>query len=529
MACVYLKSLVADYFTCHVIVAHSFPEFGIGKDNALVWFYKEDMHHFRKITSQREQLISDRRNIVVFGRKTWEGISEDGRESILKTRVVIVISSNIPPFDVDGNEYWCSWDRLPDTLLGLREANTCTQTVFFAGGQTIYEQAFRDYPIRRVHVTEIYLNKRQNKDQFDTFFPSYRPDLWLVPSPYTKYNQDCQHRLYLVRCSPFLKGLNVKTGEYNWYRHKTYADASNYLSLLSWVDEEKKQYLEIMREIMTRGSDRDDRTGTGTRAIFSSRQVYDLADTFPMITTRRQWLKGIFEELKLYLSGETDNRILQKKGIHIWDGNTSREFLNSRGLDHYPEGDMGETYGFNFRHFGGDYVDCEASYDSQCGYDQLKNVIHLLKTDPTSRRMIINLWNPATVDKAALPSCLMLYQFFVDTKANRLNCQIYIRSSDYFLANNWNCCTGALFVHMLCALEDIPYTPGFISVITGDTHIYKTHFEQVKEQLTRNPVPFPKLTINTEKKYKTIDEIEYDDLWLIGYQAQPSIEAPMAV
>jgi thymidylate synthase len=543
----YVKKVVFSDYTFHMIVAHSFPEYGIGVKNNLPWSLKNELRHFKNITTRdwvsNDNIFSNEnmkgtlksKNILVFGRKTWDSISEGGKKSILKDRIVVIISNrNNTQENVENGEYWTSWDNLDVLLLELRRELLISNHVFFAGGQSIYEQALEQYPIDCVHITEIYMNKKKQMEMFDSFFPYYKPHMWIVNS-HCHMNPDSHHRLCLYECSPFISEIDAATSQTTWYRHKTYCSpifATDYSESFDnyWDSQETEQYLSIMREIMDKGVDRDDRTGTGTRSVFSSRQVYDLTDTFPMITTRRQWLKGIFEELKLYLSGKTDNKILQNKGIHIWDGNTSRDFLDSRGLVEYPEGDMGETYGFNFRHFAGTYKNCETEYNiGENGYDQLQNVIDLLQTNPTSRRIIINLWNPATLHKAALPSCLMMYQFFVDTVANKLNCQIYIRSSDYFLANNWNCCTGALLVHMLCALKDIPYTPGFISVVTGDTHIYKNHFEQVKENLLREPLPFPKLEINGEKNYNTLDDIDYDDLWLIGYQPQPSISAPMAV
>lgn len=540
------RQLVFAYYNFHIITAHSFPEFGIGINNTLPWKYKKEMSHFKTTTTRRwnkndiedttgnDGCMNDKKNIIVFGRKTWDNIHENGKSSILKDRIVIVITSSLPKSNIN-NLYWSKWDNIISLLMTLRDDIKTSNTVFFAGGQTIYEQALEHYPIHCAHITEVYLDKTKKKERYDTFFPNYKPHSWIVNAQ-CELNDDSHHRLRLYSCSPFIQDYNHVDKTTGFFRHKTYISpraAQRYsLSELpyDWKSEENNQYLAIMREIMDKGIDRNDRTGTGTRAIFSSRQVYDLTDTFPILTTRRQWLKGVFEELKLYLSGKTDNKILQEKNIHIWDGNTSREFLDKRGLEHYPEGDMGETYGFNFRHFAGNYDNCRQDYKiGENGYDQLTNVCHLIKNDPTSRRIIINLWNPATLHKAALPSCLMMYQFFVDTHTNKLNCQIYIRSSDYFLANNWNCCTGALLVHMLCVLKDINYTPGFISVVTGDTHIYKTHFEQVVENLRREPVPFPKLEINSKKEYNSLEDIEYDDLWLIGYQPQPSISAPMAV
>jgi thymidylate synthase len=296
-----------------------------------------------------------------------------------------------------------------------------------------------------------------------------------------------------------------------------------------------------MRNILENGQSNDDRTGVGTLSIFGEMLKYDLRDTFPISTTKRIFFRAIFEELMLYLSGKTDNSILQEKGIHVWDGNTSREFLDKRGLQNYPTGDMGETYGFNMRHYGGEYFGCNINYSlGEYGYDQLANVIHLIKNEPASRRIIIDLWNPSTVDKAALPSCLCKYQFNVNVAKKELNLAIYLRSSDYFLANNWNTCTGALLVHLLCNLEGIDLTPGELTVFIADAHIYKSHIEQVRENLERTPYPYPKLlvcggkcdgngNVDARKKKKNILEFKFEDLELIGYKAHPNIKAVMAV
>ena len=189
-----------------------------------------------------------------------------------------------------------------------------------------------------------------------------------------------------------------------------------------------------------------------------------------------------------------------------------RDFLDKRGLKNYQEGDMGETYGFNFRHFGGQYKGCQEKYTSNDGFDQLKYVIDLIKHNPTSRRIIINLWNPKTLNNAALPSCLCMYQFYVDTIHKTLNLQIYIRSSDYF-ANNWNTCTGALFVHMICSLIGVDLSPGILTVVCGDAHIYKTHVTQVRENLSRQSYPFPKLIVQTRKN--NICDFKWDDFKLL--------------
>jgi thymidylate synthase len=184
------------------------------------------------------------------------------------------------------------------------------------------------------------------------------------------------------------------------------------------------------------------------------------------------------------------------------------------------------------RHYGASYRGCDVEYPPEgYGFDQLANAINLIKNDPYSRRIIIDLWNPATQDKAALPSCLCKYQFNVDVAKKELNLAIYLRSSDYFLANNWNTCTGALLVHMICNLENINLTPGNLTVFIADAHIYKSHIEQVKKNLERIPYPYPKLVIKNEKckNVKNIMDYCWEDFELIGYKSHPGIKADMAI
>jgi dihydrofolate reductase/thymidylate synthase len=530
-----------------LIVAHTVPEFAIGKEGTIPWYIPEDLQHFKNITTSKQNNSSSKMNIVIMGRKTWDSIPDKVKP--LSNRFTIIITRNeelLRSNDLTNNLQilYCTWERLSSELNKLKTNPILSNYVYFAGGQEIYNMALHDYPISRSYITEIYYNTKKNLDMFDVFFPKYKMHNWLVPCYENNTNNpdnivNSYNKLFLFTVSKIHSYFDKRLKKMLYYRFKEYytANVLNSNNKDKWLttSAENTQYISIMKQIMNEGIERDDRTGTGTLSLFGTRQHYKLTDTFPLSTTKRIFFRAVFEELKLYLSGCTDNAILQEKGIHIWDGNTSREFLDNRGLINYPEGDMGETYGFNFRHFGGEYKDCHTKYplDGSNGYDQLANVIHLLKNDPTSRRIIINLWNPATLHKASLPSCLMMYQFYVDTHAKLLHCQIYIRSSDYFLANNWNTCTGALLVHMLCSLEDIDLTPGSITTITGDTHIYKTHLEQVNQNLEREPVPFPKLVIENNKsqtkKFKKLEDIEFEDLKLYGYMPQPNISAPMAV
>jgi hypothetical protein len=286
---------------------------------------------------------------------------------------------------------------------------TPTFTYYIIGGETIYQKAVDGKYNLIIYATEIY-TQLQNPIECDTFFPKIENTTINSVSKFNKsikkYNGgDIWYRF--ITYSRILDNTFYYTRQY--YNPKFYNPNSNQFTST------EIQYLTLMHNILENGQSNDDRTGVGTLSIFGEMLKYDLRDTFPISTTKRIFFRAIFEELMLYLSGKTDNSILQEKGIHVWDGNTSREFLDKRGLHHYNTGDMGETYGFNMRHYGEIYQGCKKDYPlGEYGYDQLANVIHLIKNEPASRRIIIDLWNPSTVDKAALPSCLCKYQFNVN-------------------------------------------------------------------------------------------------------------------
>jgi len=329
--------------------------------------------------------------------------------------------------------------------------------------------------------------------------------------------------IYLLIVISFKKENNM------YYRYFVYINNNLNESNINYVNNDELNYKNLVKNILDNGLTRNDRTGVGTLSVFAPHSMsYDLTDTFPLLTLKKGFLRAIFEELMLYIRGQTDNNILKDRNIHIWDGNTTREFLDSRNLNHLPEGDMGETYGFNMRHYGGTYTDCKTKYGKANGFDQLNYVIDLIKNDPHSRRILINLWNPKTLCNAALPSCLHQYQFYVDTEKKTLSVQIYLRSSDVFLANNWNVCTGALFVHLLCNLEDINLKPGSVTMVCGDAHIYKNHIEQAKIMINRQSYPYGRLLVINKKK--SIEDFNYEDIKLIGYKSHLNdIKGSMAV
>ena len=482
-----------ESFSFNLIVAYSFPSRGIGKDGSIQWTISEDLKWFARLTKKQED--PSRTPVVIMGRKTWESLP-CGK---LKDRLNIVLSKKSMEHSesTENGVIFCTFDTLIQTLEKIK--NSINSEISVIGGGEIYKLFLEsDLRIGWIYATEVYCKK---EPEYDTVFPSV-------------------DGLKLVDVSPFHK--NGESDAY--FRFMTYHKTCTSCGVNIFKNKEETRYLDLMQELISAPL-RIDRTGVGVCGLFGKQLTYDLSDSFPLSTTKKMFLRGIFEELMMYLRGQTDNNILTTKGIHVWDGNTTREFLDKRGLSHYKEGDMGSTYGFNFRHFGAEYKGCDASYTDQ-GVDQLKEVINLIKTDPTSRRLVINLWDPRANKGAALPACLCMYQFYV-RESKWLDLQIYIRSSDYFLANNWNTCTGALLVHLICSLVGIELEPGILTVSMGDVHIYTSHLNQIAENLKRVPLPPPKLVVN--KKKHNIEDFDFTDLRLIGYRSYDRIPAPMAV
>ena len=263
-----------------------------------------------------------------------------------------------------------------------------------------------------------------------------------------------------------------------------------------------KQYLDILNRILTEGTQKGDRTGTGTISIFGTQSRYNLDDGFPLLTTKKLHLKSIIYELLWFIAGDTNVKYLQDHGVTIWD-----EWADENG-------DLGPVYGHQWR-----------SWPAPNGrvIDQLSMVIDTIKRNPDSRRMLVTAWNPAEVDKMALPPCHCLFQFYVAD--GKLSCQLYQRSADVFLGVPFNIASYALLTMMIaqvCGLE-----PGEFVHTTGDTHIYRNHFEQVATQLSREPRPLPRMRLNPD--VKSIFEFKYEDFTLEGYDPWPAIKAPVAV
>lgn len=288
---------------------------------------------------------------------------------------------------------------------------------------------------------------------------------------------------------------------------------------------DEQTYMNALDYILQNGVRKRDRTGTGTISVFGHQMRFDITQSVPLLTTKYVPWKQVLAELLWFVKGQTDSKILEEQGVKIWKDNTSRAFLDGRGLARLPEGDIGPGYGFQWRHAGASYQTCKDDYSGK-GVDQLENVIHLLKTDPHSRRICMTAWNPCAINDMALPPCHVFVQFYVDGQ-KRLSCHMYQRSADMFLGFPWNMFSYSALTYLIAKRCDL--TPHELVVSIGDMHIYQNHTSQVNDQLRRHPLPPPKLTISDAAKTKPLQDLTIDDFILEQYNHAPAIRAPMAV
>lgn len=285
---------------------------------------------------------------------------------------------------------------------------------------------------------------------------------------------------------------------------------------------DEELYLEAVQRVIDHGRRKSNRTGIDTLSTFGMQMRYNLRDSFPLLTTKRVFWRGVAEELLWFVQGCTNGKKLSEKGVHIWDANGSREFLDNLGLNHREEGDLGPVYGFQWRHFGAEYKDMHTDYSGQ-GVDQLKNAIEKIKNNPDDRRIIISAWNPCDLDKMALPPCHAFIQFYVCD--GELSSQLYQRSGDIGLGVPFNIASYSLLTYMIAHVTGLE--PGDFVHTLGDAHVYVNHIEPLKIQLQRKPRPFPKLLIKRE--VKDIDDFKFEDFEIVGYNPHPKIAMEMAV
>lgn len=447
----------------NIIVAVD-KNFGIGKDNKLPWVIREELKLFKEKTMGE---------ICVVGRKTFETLPE------LKGRQVIPVSRSNLSFDNVLEKY---------------------NDFFVIGGANLYSYVLRNYKKDvKIHISFI-----KNEYDCDTYFDKYLLKDFYISSKEVYDEFDHCEMIY------------KKYGEY--------------------------QYLNLLDDVLTNGEKRVGRNGT-IISDFCKHLKFDLRDGFPLLTTKKMFLKGIIEELLFFLRGDTDTKLLEEKGINIWRGNTNRDFLDNNGFDDRQEGLMGPMYGNIWRFYGAEYNEYSGrpiplhnfdflnifintpTGDKKIGsIDQIKNVINEIKTNPTSRRILLTTYNPAQVEYGVLYPChSIIIQFYVQGEYLDMFC--YNRSSDAFLGLPFNIASSSLLLMIIAKLTNL--TPRYFNLSLGDVHIYSNHTEQVKEQINRLPYTSPRIILPDIENIDDIEKLSHTDFELFNYSFHPSIKGEM--
>lgn len=487
---------------------------GIGKNGVLPWKITDEIKHFYDVTAGSNKA-------VIMGKNTFLSIPVKHRP--LKNRLNIVVSSTLEPLDdviIVSN--------LQDALNHC--SNNAIDCAYISGGVQLYQEA-----LHHKDLSELWISHINDDYDCDTFFPFTGK---AINMPLDTDSIICNEFLcwtknktvevtYLRFTEPafqyMFNGTLVNDTEIVSYKH-------NVLNSFRDNSHDEYQYLDLLSLILNTGDTRPTRNAECLSVFAPPEMKFNLLNGFPLLTTKRTFWKGIVLELLMFLKGSTDAFELNKNGVNIWDLNTTREFLDNRKLFNYKEGDMGPMYGWQFRHFGADYKGKDFDY-TNCGFDQLAEVIRLLKEDKNSRRIMMTSYDPSKVSESVLPPChSLVLQFYVN--GSYLDCKMYQRSADMFLGVPFNIASTSLLLHILATATG--FTPRFVTITLGDAHIYSGHIQQVKKQLTRLPMQFPTISIKKQLSHpsvsnilENIEHLQFDDFVLNNYRCHKGIKAEM--
>ncbi|KAK7842675.1 bifunctional dihydrofolate reductase-thymidylate synthase, partial [Quercus suber] len=488
----------ADNQMTYQVVVAATRDMGIGKDGKLPWRLPSDLKFFKELTMTTSD--PGKKNAVVMGRKTWESIPPKYRPLPGRLNVVLTRSGN---FDIATAEDVVTCGNIPSALKLLAESpySLSIERVFIIGGGQILRETLNAPQCAAIHITEI-----ETSIECDTFIPTidfsvFQP--WYSSLPLVENNIQYSFASYVRVRSSAIEAHASRSKDSNKFEVERFT----FLPKMIFERHDEYMYLKLVDEIISSGTQKDDRTGTGTLSKFGCQMRFNLRRSFPLLTTKRVFWRGVVEELLWFISGSTNAKVLYHFVLL---------------LAYREEGDLGPIYGFQWRHFGARYTNMHADYTGQ-GFDQLLDVIDKIKNRPDDRRIILSAWNPSDLNLMALPPCHMFAQFYVAN--GELSCQMYQRSADIGLGVPFNVASYALLTYMIAQVCGL--TPGEFIHIIGDAHVYKTHIMALKEQLQKLPKPFPILKINPEKK--DIDSFVAADFELIGYNPHQKLEMKMAV
>ena len=470
---------------------------GISKNGKIPWNIKEDINFFSDITRKPYK-----KNAVIMGRKTWESIPNAHRGLVNRINIIVSTSlSNeiVSSQNATGVEAYVS--NSLNKALSLAE-NIGVDNVFICGGSQIYKEALKldDY--------NLYLTQIDHDYQCDNLINIGQIEKKKIWEKKFKLQDRKNNQEVFVKFT--------KYGSYDELEYK-------------YQNKEELQYLSLLEDIINNGDLRKTRNGN-VWSVFGKRIEFDLTTGFPLLTTKKVFMRGIVEELLFFLKGDTNSNHLSEKGVKIWQANTNRAFLDSVGLK-YEEGDMGPMYGFNWRFIGAAYDGMSKDYTGQ-GFDQIEYCLNLIKKDPTSRRIIMTSYNPKDAAKGCLYPChSIVIQFYVE-KNNLLSMTCYNRSQDIFCGVPFNIASSGLLLHLFCNAinNDDTYigqklAPGRLILDLGDVHLYEEHYSQAVCQILREPFQKPKLTIDSYNS--DLKKYIYEDFILENYMSYPPIKANM--
>jgi dihydrofolate reductase/thymidylate synthase len=474
------------------IVIASDKNLGIGKNNSIPWNIAEDMKYFRDITKHETKI-----NVVIMGRKT-----ADTLKSTLSSRVNIVITNKVGYRKEEGFE---SYTNIEDCFMELKQSRNIIGEIFVIGGSTLIE-TFISHKLYSRYLRKIYFNQIDEDYDCDIILPNNF--IKLIDS-HKSYHKTILKK-NIVKCKNTQKDITITYNIFNYY------------------NSEENQYLNIGLDIIINGDHRKTRNAE-TYSLFGKSIVFDLKNGFPLLTTKKMFCRGIFEELLFFLRGETNTQLLADKKIRIWNGNTSKKFIedNQKNLQEY---DMGPMYGFQFRHFNAQYDGMDKDYTNQ-GIDQFKNVVQLLIDNPHSRRILMTSYNPEQAEEGVLYPCHgLMIQFYVQN--NCISLQMYQRSADWGLGVPFNIASyGALLhivVNMVNNMGNKNYDLGKVIMVFGDYHIYENHMVELNKQFKRKAYPFPDFTINKKiDSFEKLHELEFSDMVVSNYISHGKVKMEM--
>lgn len=459
-----------------------------GVNNTIPWHCPQDLRHFNRITT--DPFVE---NVLVMGRKTFESLPKK-----LEDRIHVVLSRN----PVNNADY--SFTSFEEFINQSDKFITNDQKIFLIGGAGLIEEVFNKYLYSGI-IDNIYYSEVQNDNTYE--------------------NENDRVVFSKETLDKILKGWNCSVEGF-----KNKGDV--HFRHIKMDPHEESQYIELLSDCMDHGSQRQTRNAV-TYSTFNKTITFDLRNGFPLLTTKKVFMRGIFEELMFFLKGQTNSKILEEKQVNIWKPNTTKEFIDKCGLP-YDEGDMGPMYGWNWKHFGADYVDCKTDYTGK-GYNQLEYVMNLLKNDPYSRRILLTTYNPASAGKGVLYPChSLIIQFYVDRELDcnqyNVSMNMYQRSVDLACGLPFNIASNALLLHLICNTLNsqglgMTYVPDKLNIILGDIHIYREHLVGVQEQIKRIPYKFP--TINFKKIHSNMEDYKFEDIEILGYMSHPAIKYEM--